>query len=64
MRAKAREGEVRESCTRHAVQHELPHARCMPERELSGLCSLGRAGVKVVGGEVSNERTNLEADFV
>ena len=27
IRAKTREGEVRESCARHAVQHELPQAR-------------------------------------
>ena len=50
MRAKAREGEVRESCTRHAVQHELPQARSLPERELPRLCSLGRAGVRAMDG--------------
>ena len=64
IRAKAREGEVRESCTRHTVQHELPQARSLPERELPGLCSLGRAGVQAVSGDVSDERTDMEADFV
>ena len=49
IRAKAREGVVRESCTRHAVQHELPQARSLPERELPWICPLGGTWIGVKG---------------
>lgn len=61
IRAKAREGEVRESCTRHAVQHELPQARSLPERELPWLCSLDRIGVRVM--EKENYIYKLRDDY-
>ena len=61
IRAKAREGEVRESCASHAVQHELPQARSLPERELPWLCSLDRIGVRVM--EKENYIYKLRDDY-